>query len=94
MSQAGGQHLHDADGSRIPDFETKGEEAVLSMFEDIADKWKEHRAAAGTTDAPLKVAFFKCIALELHSRAKQMVENKLEELAKMGWLAWNQADCR
>ena len=66
-------------------FKTKGEETLLPIFKDIADKWKEHRAA-GTTEAPLRVALFKCLALELQSRAKLMMETKLEDLVKLGWV--------
>ena len=66
-------------------FKTKGEETLLPIFKDIADKWTEHRAA-GTTEAPLRVALFKCLALELQSRAKQMIETKLEDLVKLGWV--------
>ena len=66
-------------------FKTKGEETMLPTFRDIADKWKERRAA-GTTEAPLRVALFKCLALELQSRAKLMMETKLEDLVKLGWV--------
>ena len=66
-------------------FKTKGQETLLPTFKDIADKWKERREA-GTTEAPLRVVIFKCMALELQNRAKQLMETKMEELVKQGWV--------
>ena len=66
-------------------FKTQGGETVLSMLKDVADKWKELKAA-GTTDCPLRVALYKCMVLELQTRAKAMVDTKLDLLIRQGWV--------
>ena len=94
------------DRAFLMSFRTQGPETMLGTLYGISTKWKSQRDS-GQTDCPLRIALFKCIALELKTRVSRVAESseKLAVLAKQGWvlqeagkelcwtvLVWNQAE--
>ena len=56
-------------------YKTQGQESVLAKLFEVSTRWKENKEK-GKTDSPLRVALFKCMMVEMRTRATALLEDK------------------
>ena len=75
------------DRSFILIMKTSGQESLLPALYDVSAQWKDAKEL-GQTECSLRIALFKCLILEIKSRATLVVEDetKIAQAIKMGWI--------